>query len=132
MPAGNQSVMASRQAMKLGFGQVIHAQQGSELPQHGGEGGQVGKSWEKAVGKVQGTLGDVRPLDGGGQCLWLAAYFGSCSVQGQSRKNQRVVGLTQGPVGTPGVSAKSPPGSSVQHSLLACGHTTPSSGHCDL
>lgn len=49
----------------------------AELSQHGEEGRQVGRSWEKVVGKAQGTLGDVRPVDGGGQCLWLAAYFGS-------------------------------------------------------
>lgn len=82
-----------------------------------GEDGQVGRSWEKVVGKVQGTLGDLRPVNRGGQCLWLAAYFGSCSVQGQSRKNQRVVGLTQGPVCTPGVSQGVPLGA---QSSTAC------------
>ena len=102
----DQAVMAYRQAMKLGFGPVTCAQQGSELPQHGGEGRQVGKSWEKVVGKVPGTLGEVRPLDGGGPCPWLVAYFRSCSGHQQSRENECVVGSAQGPVGTSRVSAR--------------------------
>lgn len=96
----DQAVMAYRQAVKLGFGPVTYAQQSSELPQHGGE--ELGES----RGKVQGTLGEVRPPDGGGLCPWLVAYFRSCSGHQQSRENECGVGPAQGPVGTLRVSAR--------------------------